>query len=344
VSYTFLSGPGSVRGRMVGVAQLVEHLVVVQVVAGSNPVTHPNLCILEPMANTDRAARRQAAAAELRRVQLQQRRSRLVWTGAVVAVVIVIFASVAIFGLNHHGGSGAKTTSADTKLLQSLSSIPAATYDAVGAGVTSNPPARLSGASPLTAGGKPRILYVGAEYCPYCAAERWAVVTALARFGTFADLGETTSSHIDAYPDTATLSFHGATYTSKYLSFTGYETQSNQVQGNTYAPLDKLSTADGKLFDKYDFPPYVPTKGAIPFIDIGGKYVSQGATYDPALLAGLTQQAIAAGIANPDSPVSKAVLGSANRFTAAFCRLTGNQPASVCTSAGVTAAAAGLPR
>ena len=34
-------GPGSDRGRMVGVAQLVEHLVVVQVVAGSSPVTHP---------------------------------------------------------------------------------------------------------------------------------------------------------------------------------------------------------------------------------------------------------------------------------------------------------------
>ena len=29
------------RGRMVGVAQLVEHLVVVQDVAGSSPVTHP---------------------------------------------------------------------------------------------------------------------------------------------------------------------------------------------------------------------------------------------------------------------------------------------------------------
>ena len=29
---------------MVGVAQLAEHLVVVQDVAGSSPVTHPNFC------------------------------------------------------------------------------------------------------------------------------------------------------------------------------------------------------------------------------------------------------------------------------------------------------------
>lgn len=31
---------------MVGIAQLVEHLVVVQDVAGSNPVTHPNEALL----------------------------------------------------------------------------------------------------------------------------------------------------------------------------------------------------------------------------------------------------------------------------------------------------------
>lgn len=31
----------SVRGRTVGVAQLVERLVVVQKAAGSSPVTHP---------------------------------------------------------------------------------------------------------------------------------------------------------------------------------------------------------------------------------------------------------------------------------------------------------------
>ncbi len=296
------------------------------------------------MANTDRAARREAAAAELRRAQVQQRRARLIWTGTVVAVVVVIFASVAIFGLNHNGGSGAKTTAADTKLLQTLSTIPATTYDAVGAGSSSNPPVTLAGSPPMTAGGKPRILYVGAEYCPYCAAERWAVVTALSRFGTFQNLGETTSSHIDAFPDTPTLSFHGASYTSKYLSFTGYETQSNQVSGNTYAPLDKLSTADGKLFDKYDFPPYFQSKGAIPFIDIGGTYASQGATYSPGLLEGLTHQEAADGIANADSPLSKAVLGSANTFTAAICRLTKNQPANVCTSSGVTAAAAALPK
>src|SRR6202043_382420 len=50
--------------------------------------------------------------------------------------------------------------------------------------------------------GKPEILYVGAEYCPYCAAQRWAVVTALSHFGTFSGLGTTTSSASDVDPNT----------------------------------------------------------------------------------------------------------------------------------------------
>ena len=40
-------------GHMVGVAQLVEHLVVVQVVAGSSPVTHPTNTAVQPGTATD---------------------------------------------------------------------------------------------------------------------------------------------------------------------------------------------------------------------------------------------------------------------------------------------------
>ena len=38
---TVMPSPAPAGDRMVGVAQLVEHLVVVQVAAGSSPVTHP---------------------------------------------------------------------------------------------------------------------------------------------------------------------------------------------------------------------------------------------------------------------------------------------------------------
>ncbi|HEX3929261.1 MAG TPA: DUF929 family protein [Nocardioides sp.] len=294
-----------------------------------------------------KAARRQAAQAELRRVQLQQRRNRLVWMGTVVVTVVAIFAVVIVFGIMRNGGSGAKTTAATAKLTKTMASIPSSAYDSPSVVMPTNPPVSLNGATPLTEGGKPRVLYVGAEYCPFCAAERWAMVSALSRFGTFTGLGQTTSSGRDYAPNTPTLSFHGATFTSKYLVFKGYETQSNQVQGGSYAPLDKLSSADGKIFDKYDFSPYFTgsnAQGAIPFIDFAGKYASQGASYSPLMFAGLTHQKVADDITDPSTEISKSVLGTANVFTAAICQLTHNQPSSVCSASGVTAAASALPQ
>ena len=57
------------------------------------------------------------------------------------------------------------------------------------------------------------------EYCPYCAAERWAMVNALARFGTFHNLGATASSSIDVNPSTPTFTFRGAGYSSPFVVF-----------------------------------------------------------------------------------------------------------------------------
>ena len=51
------------------------------------------------------------------------------------------------------------------------------------------------------------------------------------------------------------------------------------------------------------------------------------------MLSGLTWAQIAADLHDPSSPVAKSVLGAANFATAAICSLTGNQPASACTSA-----------
>ena len=286
--------------------------------------------------------RREAVLAELRREQLRERRIRIQGVSVVVGAIVVVMALLVFMGLRWQKGSGAKTTVASPALVQSLTTVPASTYDAVGAGTMSSGPKPVSGSDPLTAGGKPRVLYVGAEYCPYCGAERWAMVTTLARFGTFSNLGETTSSHADIYPDTPTLSFHGSSYTSKYVAFTGYETQSNQIKGSTYAPLDKLSSSDEKIFATYDHSPYLPLNGNIPFIDFGGEYLSQGASYGPQLFSGLTHEQVAAQIRDPSTTLSTSVLGTANAFTAVICRLTHEQPAKVCSSSGVTAASADL--
>ena len=180
------------------------------------------------------------------------------------------------------------------------------------------------------------MLYVGAEYCPYCATERWAVAVALSRFGRFTGLGQTASSPSDVYPSTATLTFHGATYSSSYLSFTGKELQSNKVVNGTYATLDTLSVAQDALVTKLN------KGGGIPFIDMGGKYTISGATYDPGVLKGKTHAEIAAALSDPTSAIAKGADGSANVITAAICVSTKDKPAEVCTSAGVKAAAAKL--
>lgn len=254
---------------------------------------------------------------------------------AVLAVVAVLVVVKVVTG----GGaakSGQQATAATTSVVGRVTAVPASVLDQVGAGTIVTPPSALS-APALSAGGKPRVLYVGAEYCPYCAAERWAVTVALSRFGTFTGLGQTASSPSDVYPSTATLSFHGATYTSTYLSFTGKELQSNQVQGSSYAPLDTLVAADQTLVGTYN------KGGGIPFVDIGGKYTISGASYNPGVLKGLTHAQVAAGLSEPTSPVGRAVDGTANVVTAALCQLTGSKPAAVCSSTGVTAAAGKLP-
>ena len=77
-------------------------------------------------------------------------------------------------------------------------------------------------------------------------------------------------------------------------------------------------------------------------MNIGGKWLISGASYDPALLAGKTQQQVVDAINDPTTDISKAVVGTANVITAALCQLTANAPADVCTSPGVQAGAAKL--
>lgn len=285
-----------------------------------------------------RASAQRAEAARARLAE-QQRRRRLITVGSSVAAVIAVLAVLVVVRVATGSGgakSGQQATAADTSVLGRVTAVPAAVLDQVGAGTISTPPSALS-APALTAGGKPRVLYVGAEYCPYCAAERWPVTVALSRFGTFTGLGQTASSPSDVYPSTATLSFHGATYTSSYLAFTGKELESNQVRGDRYAPLDTLDTADQKRVGTYN------KGGGIPFVDVGGKYSISGASYNPGVLKGLTHAQIAADLSQPTTAVGRAVDGTANVITAALCQLTGKKPAAVCSSAGVTAAAVKLP-
>jgi Domain of unknown function (DUF929) len=272
--------------------------------------------------------------------QARARNRRLLLAGGAIVVVIAVVLGLVLSS----GGSSAPPAGSSaappaggalTSVLGQLTSVPASTLDQVGAGQTAANPTSITGPA-LTSGGKPEVLYIGAEYCPYCAAERWAVIVALSRFGSFSGLAPIRSAAKDGagnaepYPLTPTWTFAKATYTSKYLTFTPVEGFTNIPDKATgfYTALQTPTAAQQALLNKYD----AADQGAIPFIDYGNKFTSVGASYNPGILAGLSWAEIASDLHDPSSAVAKSVLGVANYATAAVCVLTHNQPASACTA------------
>ncbi|HYB85973.1 MAG TPA: DUF929 family protein [Streptosporangiaceae bacterium] len=280
-------------------------------------------------------ARERIAAQQAAERRAETRRRLFITGGSVLAVIVIVVAFVLVKSAG--GGSsptptagGPTGTPLPASVIRDITSVPASTAATVGKGTTiPRAVVPLSG-TPLTSGGKPEVLYVGAEYCPFCAAERWAMAVALSRFGTFSGLHGIHSSSTDVYPNTPTLTFYKSTYTSKYLTFTPVETTTMNS-----APLQKATAAQQALLKKYDAPPYVPSqaKGAIPFIDFGNKFMISGASYNPQVLQGKTWSEVASSLSDPSSPISQGAVGAANLITAALCKLTGNQPASACTPA-----------
>ena len=188
-----------------------------------------------------------------------------------------------------------------TALYDNLTTVSSSTLTTVGTGgVSANTITPISG-SPLTNQGKPEILYIGAEYCPYCAAERWSMIVALSKFGNFTGIQYMQSSSTDTFPNTATFSFLGANYTSQYISFVSVE----QLDRN-HNPLQTVSPSQQALWSQYD------SSGSIPFIDIGNQYSIVGSQYEPSTLANLNWTQIGSQLNNPNSAVGKAIDGSAN--------------------------------
>jgi Domain of unknown function (DUF929) len=307
------------------------------------------------------STRREKIAAQRAAERRSEQRRRILMAAGSVVVVLAVVLTFVIIKLNSKTGTPAASASASASpqgltngptgsalaaVVAKTTSVPPSVLDAVGNGggefsgkiqtITGNP-------SPLTSNGKPEMLYIGAEYCPYCAAERWAMIVALSRFGTFSGLATVHSAvsngggSQEPDPDTPTWTFVNAKYSSPYVAFSTVEQFTNIPDSSNggYTSLQSASKAQLALLTKYDAPPYIAAAdaGSIPFIDFGNKYVSLGASYDPGVLAGLSWSTIATDLSNPSSSVAKAIDGTANYITAAICKMTGNQPASACTSA-----------
>ncbi len=301
-------------------------------------------------------ARERIAAQQAAARRAEARRRMMLAGGSVLGVLVVVIVLIIVKsgGSTPPAAAGSAASSATTaSVTQELTSVPASTLNAVGKGTVS-PLIATKGQKVLLSGGKPEVVYMGAEYCPYCAAERWAMVIALSRFGRFSGLHLIRSSNADIYTNTATLSFYKSSYTSNYLVFKPVEMYSEQRSGSGYATLQTPTAAESALMSTYDGPPYVPStdSGSFPFVDIGNQYLIIGSQYLPSALGttpsvnpghfGLTWTQIASDMRNPASPIAQDIDGAANSITAAICKITKNAPASVCNSAAATAGAGSL--
>jgi thiol-disulfide isomerase/thioredoxin len=261
----------------------------------------------------------------------QRKRVRSNWRpGVTVGVVLLVIAGIIgvfVFFSRQSNGPAAPATPVSSSVLQAVTHVDPTVLASVGTGGTSAPQP-LHGQPPLKGPtGKPEFFYFGAEYCPYCAAQRWAVVVALSRFGTFSHLNQTTSSSTDVYPDTPTFTFYQGSYSSPYIDFVSVESEDRQQN-----PLQTPTAEQQQVISMYDAPPYVSAQaqGSIPFIDIANQYLVSGPGYMPDVLQGRNWQEIANELSNQNSPVAKGILGTANYLTAAICQATNQQPAQVC--------------
>jgi hypothetical protein len=269
---------------------------------------------------------------------MSYRRGRPWWStpwaivGAVAVVALIVVSFVIWSVASNSRAPSTPAAQGTTQVVQQATHVPTSVYDAV-------PPATTgikgTGSATILKGpdGKPEFLYIGAEYCPFCAAERWSMVLALSRFGTFSGLALTSSTGNDVYPNTPTFTFRNASYQSNYLTLTTVETEDQQGH-----QLQTPTAAEQQLLQRYD------SGGSIPFLLIGGKYTETGSGYQPDALSGKSWQQIAADLNNPSSGSTRATVGEANALTAAICQVTGNQPGSVCQSQAVQRAATKLQK
>lgn len=264
-----------------------------------------------------------------------RRRRRGVLRGA--GPLLVALAAVALLtGPAGAAGAGA-WQSAPAAVVQAVTQVPQSVFDAVALQPNVAAPVLLHAQKPLTFGGKPGIFYVGAEPCPYCAAQRWAFVIALARFGTWSKLGINQSATNDIDPATQTFTFSHATYSSPYVVVRTREVLSNELLSNGhYAPLQPLNSQETALLNRYTSATYFPANpGYYPFLDFDNRVVISQSSYNPDLLQGLTREQIASDLSDPTNPVTMAIVATANYLSAATCLIDGGRPTAVCKSPGV---------
>lgn len=266
---------------------------------------------------------------------------------ALIVVAIVLLGALVLVRDNS-GPSSTSTvetfTPAPTSLLMTMSQVPPSVFDTVGIDSPANP---VTAPHPVGTGNaplweatvddgppKPVVFFYGAEFAPYPAVERWPLILALSRFGTFHQLGLMQSSGTTAFANLSTFTFWQSSYSSKYLIFEPVERYGSlNPTGARYLGLQRLDARQAAA---------VASNGAggttFALLDVGNRWALTGAGFSPTVLAGLTQDQIAGYLATPAAPLTQAMVAAANEITASICAVDGDQPAAVCESRGVLAA------
>lgn len=249
------------------------------------------------------AHQRERDAARQKARQAARRKRTVLTIGGGMIAVIALAAAVVIAVRGNAAPVSARTVSAALGApTADITSPPTGSFNRVG--------------TPLYQGGKPELLFIGAQYCPHCAGQRWAIVKALDQFGTFSNV--TSSSNDDG--TIPTFDLYGARYASKYVSFVHKD-----LEDRTHNPLQTLSPNEQAVFNQLD------PSGGIPLVTVGG-YALLGDGYDLGVIQGKSfnavQHALQSG--NQSESLVSAINGEANAITAFICHSDKMQPQAVC--------------
>ncbi len=171
--------------------------------------------------------------------------------------------------------------------------------------------------------GKLYVFFMGAEYCPYSAAERWAIVRALQKFGQWDGLKQTMSAARDEpFLNLPTYDFTKANYTSPHVEFASRETKDRE-----FKPLQKLLKTEEKLVRKFN------ADKEIPFLLIGGRFMQVGAGFTPKIFIGHTFRQTETELKKAESEIRKTIDDEANVISALMC--VSGLPPEVCKETGI---------
>ena len=274
-------------------------------------------------------------------VPRHRRRNTYIASVGGVLVVIVAFVMVGVLGANGSGANGGKTAPdaypIPADLLAQVERVPVSDLvrnaeEATAGGA--RPPEKLPSSAPrLSSGGHPEIIFVCAEYWRLCADERWPMVMALSKFGTFSKLSRTTSSSVDKDPNTPTFSFYGVKYTSKYLTIVTdeEETSAYNSAAGEYPLLQAPTLQELRLINTWDVAPYSTEDGLLPFAYIGGRFLQVGAQYDASAISNRKFKNAVAIMTSGKSSVSKDAEAAAGYLIGDLCALTQRQSVPVCS-------------